>query len=62
MKAKVDPELCSGTGLCEETCPEVFILSNGLSTVKVDQVPPEAVDSCRAAAQDCPTQAISIEQ
>ena len=29
MKAKVDPELCTGCGACEETCPEVFELPEG---------------------------------
>jgi len=24
MKAAVDKDLCTGCGLCEDTCPEVF--------------------------------------
>jgi ferredoxin len=24
MKAVVDKDLCTGCGLCEDTCPEVF--------------------------------------
>jgi ferredoxin len=62
MRAKVDPELCSGTGLCEQTCPEVFELKEGVSTIKLDEVPSEAEQSCREAAQGCPTEAISIEE
>jgi ferredoxin len=62
MKAKVNSELCSGTGLCEQTCPEVFELKNGVSTVNVKTVPVEAEKSCREAADECPTQAISIEE
>ena len=62
MKAKVNPELCSGTGLCEQTCPEVFELARGLSTVKVDEIPSEAEQSCREAADGCPTEAITIEE
>jgi ferredoxin len=62
MKAEVDAELCDGTGLCELTCPEVFVLKGGVSTVKVDNVPTEVEQSCREAAQGCPTQAISIEE
>jgi ferredoxin len=62
MKANVNPDLCSATGLCQQTCPEVFELKNGVSTVKVDKVPPGAEQSCRQAAGDCPTEAISIEE
>ena len=62
MKAKVDADACTGCGLCEETCPEVFELSDDVAKVKVDVVPPEAQDSCREAAQDCPVEAISIEE
>jgi ferredoxin len=62
MKANVNPGLCSGTGLCQQTCPEVFELKDGVSTVKVDTVPSQAEQSCRQAAEDCPTEAISIEE
>ncbi len=60
MRAKVDPNVCNGTGLCEQTCPEVFELKKGLSTVKVNEVPTEAEQSCREAVEGCPTEAISI--
>jgi ferredoxin len=62
MKAKVNQDMCSGTGLCVETCPEVFKLENGKSVVKVDKVPAEAQASCQEAAEGCPTVAISIEE
>ena len=61
MKAVVDEDLCSGCGLCEETCPEVFEMKDELAVVKVDVVPPEAEDKCKEAAEDCPSEAISIE-
>lgn len=62
MRVKVDPEMCSGTGLCEQTCPEVFEIVGGVSTVKVKIVPSEFEQSCRQAAEDCPTMAISTEE
>lgn len=62
MKAVVNQGLCSGTGLCEQTCPEVFELKGGLSTVIVDEVPSGYEQSCRDAADGCPTEAISIEE
>jgi ferredoxin len=60
MKVKVDSNLCNGTGLCEQTCPDVFELIKGVSTVKVDEVLLENGQSCREAADGCPTEAISI--
>jgi ferredoxin len=62
MKVKVNADLCSGTGLCEDTCPEVFELKSGISTVIVDQVPSEAEQRCREAMNGCPTEAISLEE
>ena len=62
MKAKVNSGLCSGTGLCQDMCPEVFELKSGVSTVIVDKVPSDAEQSCREAMQACPTEAISIEE
>ena len=61
MKAKVNPDVCSGMALCEQTCPEVFEVIDGVSTVKVNVVPSSAEQSCREAANGCPTEAISIE-
>jgi len=62
MRAKVNPEVCNGSGLCENTCPEVFELKEGISTVKVDEIPAEAHEKCKRAAQECPTEAITIEE
>jgi ferredoxin len=59
MPAKVDENLCSGCGLCEETCPEVFQLDdNGISRVIGDC---EDADCCEEAAENCPEGAITIE-
>lgn len=62
MKAKVNEELCTGCGPCEEICPEVFKIEEGVSKAQVDTVPAEAEDSCREAMEECPTDAISIEE
>ncbi len=61
MKVKVDLELCTGCGPCEETCPEVFEVVDDIAKVKVDEVPEESQNNCREAAENCPTEAISIE-
>lgn len=62
MKASVDQDTCVGSGMCTQTCPEVFEMEGGKAKVKVDTVPEGAEDSCRQAADECPTQAISVQE
>ncbi|MBN2313626.1 MAG: ferredoxin [Sedimentisphaerales bacterium] len=62
MKAKVDANACVGCGLCESTCPEVFKMNqDDIAEVIVDRVPAEGETSCREAAENCPADAISLE-
>jgi len=60
MKAKVDPDLCVGCGLCVQTCPEVFRLEEDKAVVYVIPVPKDAEKRCPQAADECPTTAIII--
>ena len=60
MKAIVDQDLCTGCGLCPDTCPEVFKMDGDTAKVIVDTVPEKSEESCREAAEDCPVEAISI--
>ncbi len=62
MKAKVDPDLCTACELCVETCPEVFEMGDDVAVAKVDVVPSEAEESAQQAADDCPAEAIIIEE
>ena len=63
MKVHVNENLCSGSGLCVDTCPAVFQLKeNGISIANVEQVPTEFQQGCRKAADNCPSGAISIEE
>jgi ferredoxin len=60
MKAKVDQDVCIGSGNCEATCPTIFKVVDGKSQVQVDTVP-EKEESCVEEAVDgCPVGAISI--
>jgi len=61
MKVTVDKDLCTGCGICEDTCPEVFEIKDGVSTVKVSKVPDDLVESCKEAADSCPVEAITCE-
>ena len=62
MRATVDKDLCIGCGLCPDICPAVFEMDGGQAIVKVDTVPAGAEDACREAAQQCPTEAIKVEE
>ena len=61
MKAKVDEDICIGSGNCESTCPAVFKVVAGVSKVQVDVVPEYEEKNVLAAVDGCPTAAISTE-
>ena len=63
MKVTVDEDLCTACGLCVDTCPEVFDLGDDddVAQVKVDVVPEEFEELCEQAADECPSEAIIIE-
>lgn len=60
MKAFVDENTCISCGLCEGTCSEVFSLDTGVAVAGV--VAPGTEDSVREACNECPVEAISIEE
>ncbi|MFW6164236.1 MAG: ferredoxin [Planctomycetota bacterium] len=64
MKAAIDEDLCTACGTCPEVCPEVFELPDDaeVARVKVDEVPSALVAKAREAAEECPVDAISIEE
>ncbi len=51
---------CTGCGLCETTCPEVFE-QNDVATVIADADLNEHEEMIRQAAEECPVEAIEIE-
>ena len=62
MKAMVYAKSCIQCGLCASVCPEVFSLLPGQAAVARDEeIPTNLQVSARAAAEGCPTDAISIQ-
>ena len=58
-KVYVDETLCTGCGLCENTCPEVFKIDANIA-----KVISQDISSCdvQQAANDCPVTAITVEE
>jgi len=61
MKATVDENLCTGCGLCADTCSAVFEMKDDKAVVKGNSVPDDAVDCANEAASNCPVEAIKVE-
>ncbi len=63
MKVTVDKDLCLGCGICEGLAPEVFSLEREpVAEVLLDPVPEEFWDAVRQSAEECPEEAIIIEE
>jgi ferredoxin len=61
MKVKVDDALCTGCGLCVDTCPEVFAMGDATAKLVVETVSADLEEKTREAAENCPVEAITIE-
>ncbi len=61
MKVSIDKELCTGCGLCVDSCPDIFELDGDIAKPKVEIVPEAAEECIQQAAEDCPASAIKVE-
>jgi ferredoxin len=63
MKARVEKDLCIGCGLCAALSPEVFHMEDdGLAKAIEDELTEELLEGAREAEQQCPTEAIAVEE
>ena len=53
---------CSACGICEDICPEVFVLGDEKAEVKVNPIPAEYHEKVRESAEECPTEAIEVTE
>ena len=60
-KVWIDEDECTGCGLCEDSCPEVFEL-NDIAEVKEGADFDEFEERIKEAAEDCPSEAIHFEE
>jgi len=56
----VDPDLCTGCGICSETCPDVFSLEGDIAVVTDPNGASE--EEIQEAIDNCPVEAISWEE
>jgi ferredoxin len=61
MKVSVTED-CIACGLCVDTCPEVFEMGEEFAQPLVDEVPAEYEEAVQQAAEECPTEAIIVEE
>ena len=63
MRIVVDRTKCSSIGLCEATAPDIFeIGADGALKILMDDVPADRRADLESACENCPTQALSIEE
>ncbi len=62
MKVKVDAEKCIGCQLCVQVAPDLFDMAEDKAVAKSETVPEGQEDICRDASQQCPVEAIPIEE
>ena len=61
MKAIVDEDLCTGCGLCADSCPGVFEMADDKAKTKTDSILDSDTDCAKEAAANCPVEAIKVE-
>ena len=63
MEVKIDEELCTGCGLCEETCPDIFKMDEDKDVAAVIKTDYDEYDEecIQEAVESCPSEAITTD-
>jgi ferredoxin len=61
MKVRIDPDLCTGCGLCSDSVPDVFKMGDDIAEVIAAEVPSNLESAVKEAVDDCPAEAIIAE-
>jgi ferredoxin len=61
MKVRIDPDLCTGCGLCSDSVPDVFKMGDDIAEVIAADVPANLESAVQEAVDDCPAEAILVE-
>lgn len=61
MKVRIK-DICTSCGFCLDICPGVFEMHWDMAKVIIDEVPPKFQESVQQATDECPAEAIIIEQ
>lgn len=62
MKATIDKNGCIGCGLCVDTCPEVFRMSDDGLAEAYAEITDGTSHAAKDAAEACPVSVITIEE
>jgi len=61
MRVWVDEDACTGCGVCVDKCPSIFEMEDGVAFAAGGVVPMSEEDRVEDAADECPVEAIVIE-
>ena len=62
MKIRLDPERCQGHGRCYVLAPDLFDADDfGHCVLLVEEVPPGREEDARTGVENCPEQALALE-
>lgn len=63
MKTYVDQDACISCGMCVSACSDVYEFNEDQKAeAKMDVVSPELEEDVRQCKNNCPTQAIAVEE
>ncbi|MCE5329077.1 ferredoxin [bacterium] len=63
MEVRIDEDLCTGCGLCEETCPDIFKLNEDKDIAEIIKTDYDEYDEecIQEAVESCPSEAITAD-